>query len=599
MKRFFAAIKDRMSGKEVRMARFVGLMALFAILALAYGWQILRFRNHFGLHDWDFTFFLHQYWHIAIFSFKQVPLWNPYICGGMPFIGRPDVSVLPFPIIFVSLFGVMAGLRIMALFYIFLAMTGMFCLCRFFRIKTLPAMIASIIFSMNGCFALRVMAGHLGWLSAAYLPWIFLFYLKGLKKARYVFLSSVFLAFTALEGSHILIFTAVFLSVFSFLYSFQQKTIRPLLALALALMFCVLFSGPKLFPMIEMMSRFPRLTDAGWAVPLGNLYDIFLERAQQDNLFQRFIKNTAWWEIGAYVGLVPSVLFVLSFKMIKKQWPLLLTAVFILLIGLGNFSGFAPWTVLHSGPVFSNMHIPTRIFIVFVFLLSLLCGLCLNSFAPRGGGREVFLRNAFLIALFCFVAWDLSAVNSAFFGEKFFSRLNVLRKPLFKENAFFQVELPQQYHSLFGATTGVFAQILQNHGVVDGYEAIPVERNAVPYSGPDYRGEFHLLGSSGNVSQSYWSPNRLVFHYDIRRPDVLVVNQNYDKGWKAFPPKRVRSHNGLISVEIDPADKGVILYYLPLSFVAGLLTCAVAIAVYAVMIRKKIEWKGPMGSGLW
>jgi len=85
------------------------------------------------------------------------------------------------------------------------------------------------------------------------LPWIFLFYLKGLKKARYVFLSSVFLAFTALEGSHILIFTAVFLSVFSFLYSFQQKTIRPLLALALALMFCVLFSGPKLFPMIEMM----------------------------------------------------------------------------------------------------------------------------------------------------------------------------------------------------------------------------------------------------------------------------------------------------------------------------------------------------------
>jgi len=218
--RFFSVLKKMFSGKEGRFARFMALMALLAGLSLVYGRNLLKYSHHFGLYDWNFFLYQHQYWHISLFSFKQIPLWNPYACGGMSFIGRPDVSVLPFPIIFVTAFGTLAGLRIMAVFYIFFGMAGMFYVCRYLKIWIIPSLLAAVIFSMNGALALRIMAGHLGWLSVAYLPFIFLFYLKSLKKFRYLFLCSLFLAFVAAEGSYILMFTVLFLSVFSALYAF-------------------------------------------------------------------------------------------------------------------------------------------------------------------------------------------------------------------------------------------------------------------------------------------------------------------------------------------------------------------------------------------
>ncbi|HRZ40352.1 MAG TPA: hypothetical protein P5246_05010, partial [Candidatus Omnitrophota bacterium] len=365
--RLILFFKKMVSGKEGRVARFAGLMALLAGLSLVYGRNLLKYSYHFGLYDWNFFLYQHQYWHISLFSFKQLPLWNPYACGGMSFIGRPDVSVLPFPIIFVTAFGALAGLRIMAVFYIFLGMTGMFYVCRYLKIGILPSLIAGVIFSMNGALALRIMAGHLGWLSVAYLPFIVLFYLKGLKKFRYLFLCSLFLAFVAAEGSYILMFTAVFLFVFSALYALQQKSLRPLLALGLTLALCVLLSGPKLFPMIEMMSQFPRGTDVGKAIPLKNLYNIFWERNQLGNLAFAFMRPLNWWEFGSYIGIVPVVIFVLSFKLVRRQWPLLLTAVCVFVIGLGNFSALAPWTLLHRAPVFCNMHISSRVWVIFLF----------------------------------------------------------------------------------------------------------------------------------------------------------------------------------------------------------------------------------------
>ncbi len=119
------SVKDWLVSEKGRPVRFAGLMAFFAAATLSYGRMLIRFRDHLGNNDWDFFSFLHQYWHIAIFSFQQFPFWNPYVAGGMPFFGRPDSGFSPFPVLFVSLFGVVAGFKFMVLFYIFLSMAEM------------------------------------------------------------------------------------------------------------------------------------------------------------------------------------------------------------------------------------------------------------------------------------------------------------------------------------------------------------------------------------------------------------------------------------------------------------------------------------------
>ncbi len=78
-------------------------------------------------------------------------------------------------------------------------------------------------------------------------------------------------------------------------------------------------------------------------------------------------------------------------------------------------------------------------------------------------------------------------------------------------------------------------------------------------------------------------------------PDVLVVNQNYDKNWKTFPPKMVKSHEGLISVEIDPSDRGIILYYLPYSFVFGVFSFFIGVLGWIVFNKTGLEWQADQG----
>ncbi len=503
-------------------------------------------------------------------------------------IGRPDVTFFPFPIMFVSCFGVIAGLRIMVLFYLFTGMAGMFYLCRHLGVKGIAAVISSVIFAMNGSLAFHIMAGHLGWLSIAYLPWIVFFYLKGLKKSRYLFVSSVFLACMVFEGAYIFIFTVVFLVVLAGLSSLQEWRFRPVWGLGLALFFCVLLSGPKLFPMIELMRQFPRPTYAGEVIPLKNLYHVFLMRHQHSDFAFAFMNDLRWWEFGSYIGIVPAVLFMLSFKLFKERWPLLLTAVITLAIGIGNFSNFAPWTIIHAWPVLRNMHIPSRIFIVFVFAVALLCGLYLDSIKPKSRGG-VYLKNAFLLVMLCFLAWDLTVVHSPLFHRSVGST-EISERPVFKSNSFRQLQYPEPPDDIFGNPKSLLAQVFQNRGIIGAYEAIPAVKNAIPYGDPSYRGEFYLLDQGGELSQKYWSPNKLVFHYNIDRPDVLVVNQNYDKSWRTSQKRMVKSHDGLISVELQAGEGQVTLYYFPASFAYGIVSFVAGVLLFIVMIKKKIEW---------
>ena len=61
----------------------------------------------------------------------------------------------------------------------------------------------------------------------------------------------------------------------------------------------------------------------------------------------------------------------------------MVVAAFCFLTAMGNFAPFAPWTLMHSLPLMSNMRTPSRFLIPFCFVASLLAGMVLDAIRRR------------------------------------------------------------------------------------------------------------------------------------------------------------------------------------------------------------------------
>ena len=84
----------------------------------------------------------------------------------------------------------------------------------------------------------------------------------------------------------------------------------------------------------------------------------------------------------------------------------------------------------------------------------------------------------------------------------------------------------------------MFTAAQANIGVASCYEGWGIMPNskARGYNQPDYLGEEYLLGQ-GSVRLSHWTPNKLSFEVESAAPSTMIVNQNYDPGWRVIEGK--------------------------------------------------------------
>jgi hypothetical protein len=107
------------------------------------------------------------------------------------------------------------------------------------------------------------------------------------------------------------------------------------------------------------------------------------------------------------------------------------------------------------------------------------------------------------------------------------------------------------------------------------YDELSQSGSIVPMKGqemnPLYRGEVFFLKSDNSASFNYFSPNKLEISASIAdSPDILIINQRYDTGWKCDLGK-LRNWNGLLGVELKGVGgHSVRLRYRPAIFFYGL-----------------------------
>ena len=106
-----------------------------------------------------------------------------------------------------------------------------------------------------------------------------------------------------------------------------------------------------------------------------------------------------------------------------------------------------------------------------------------------------------------------------------------------------------------------------------------------------------LIGTEGKAAIREWSPNRLLLRIEARNEGTVVVNQNYDSGWRirgnAEGERRVGKHEGLLAVAVSPADREVELYYRPTSFVVGAYLSSASLLALLVVAKRSRQGDSP------
>jgi len=574
-------------------------LIIFIIISLIFTFPIFQNIKNWGIHDWDQHLMYNAVPKNTILEFKQFPLWNPYYCGGNALLANPQSSFLNPLFIFILIFGEVLGLKLLIFIYLIIGLFGMFLLARYIKISLISSYLSAILFMLSGLYAMHLSVGHTVWMQMALIPYVFLFYLKSIKKIEYIFLSALFMVFIFLGGGiYPLIFIVLILGFYSILITIKTwKTSKTkyLKNMVLIFLLFLLFSSIKLIPMLEFTNEHS-----------------FVKGDFQDNSFKKMIEaltfrdvesrldylyNSAtegfgviwgWHEYHAYIGILPILLFLIgSIFLFRKEWPLVLLAILFFFIAWGSNSIINIWGLLRQFPIISDLHGSSRFLTVVIFSLSLTVG----KFTSIFENKKIFFRFknkkfrfwTLILILFTLIIFvDLFLVNSQLFTHSF------VKEPIEIEK--------QEFTQVTGDKHKVpYSVFLANMGIVTCDERVKPKLKAIPsfdiktgaiYT--NYIGEAYILESNRTQQITFFSPNKI--KVNTNESGTLVLNQNYVKGWKAEDVK-IKNVNGLIGVDVEK-NQEIVFYYLPNSFVLGSLVSALSL-IFGLVLFIKFNRRNP------
>lgn len=504
--------------------------------------------NGFGMGDWDFFSFFNLAPGKTLLYYHQFPHWNPWAGGGKPLFANPQEGFLRPTYFLVLLFGVIQGLKVELILMAFLGVGGMVLLGRHFSLNPWAILLGSSIFCFSSFFSLHFSEGHVHFASYYLFPWLFLFYLRSLEK-RFpnIFLGSLLLVWMLFAGAigHVLIPTVFFMGAHSLLTSLEKKNTRPLQNLLVMGLLSLALGAVKLLPVYDAIKDHPRPTSDREYLPAEGLYYVYLSRDQMAYRHLHLFENQVQFfhEYGAYTGILPLVLFFVgALYLFKSYFPLILSGSLCFLIALGNFLPLSPWRILHFFPVYSSTQVPFRYVVFFIFSLSLVVSLITHQFLEKYKNKKGPYLAALLVILVVVV--DLLFVNTATLYKAFPGKFSEIHQ----DRPFSQ--FLDRDKNRTGAYSSSFLNCLENQGTLNDYDPVPHQCFARSVDERSYRGEAYLL-SGEEARYTLWSPNRLKIQINPSRATLLVINQNYNKGWRLEGPGRFANYQGyLFSLQI-------------------------------------------------
>ncbi|MFQ5715586.1 MAG: hypothetical protein ACE5GQ_00635, partial [Nitrospinales bacterium] len=375
-------------------ARAAAAAAVYAVLALIFFNELVFQTQWFGEDFFAQNFPNRSYAAVEIAQ-GSLPLWNPYVFSGMPFLADIQTAVLyPFNVV-LSLM-VESGRLSYALFeyqVVFHFVLGgcfMYFFLRSLDIDFAGALLGGILFAFGGFFINH--AHHSNMVhSGIWLPAVFYCCLRGVKRNRGWLWVCPLLLTCSLFGGHPQM-TIFIVYAFSAYYFFLAWTSRKQTALkrsvyhfSLVMVSFVLLSLIQILPTAEFLQNTSR-GELGFAaavkdsLPPRALWTFFMA-----DLFLPTYESWQFWEFRCYMSVGGIMLAALGlFARPAGQasfFRVLAIAALILALGENTPVYEAFYTLV---PGFKFFRVPARFLLLFVFAASVLAAYGFSAFAGDG-----------------------------------------------------------------------------------------------------------------------------------------------------------------------------------------------------------------------
>lgn len=356
-------------------------------------------------------------------NYNTLPLWNPYIFSGSPFLGNPTSSMFyPINILFLlfpvdRVFGyifIINSLLIGIFTYLF---------ARSINLDKFSSFISGITIMFSGPLLTLIFPGHLvNFDTFIWFPLILLIYEKAVKKQKiiYAVLAGFPIGLTLLAGaSQIAVFSLLSASIYYFLRTFTlvPEINKFFYFKKIIIIFTASIVVGFLLSAIQILSsnEFYKLSARSNGLSYDFASDFSLHPKQIISFFLPYFfgnpaNGTYWgkgnfWSLNGYVGIIPLALALIALFIKPKRLTIIffILGFFALLFSFGKYAPIFPFFYKYV-PQFDSFRAPARFLYIYAFSFAMLAGIGMNLLIQKISSAKPSLSKlaitSFLISIF-------------------------------------------------------------------------------------------------------------------------------------------------------------------------------------------------------
>jgi hypothetical protein len=342
----------------------------------------------------------------------NLPLWNPYIFGGMPLLASAQGGLLFPPNWFYLLFSPQAATNLMVVTSYMIAALGAYLYARRAGSSIAGAVVTSLAWQWGGFLVGQI--GHIGIVQAgACLPWV-LWALDGYGMTGERKWGALLAAFVALQTfvghqqtlAYSLLLAAAYAAANA--YALREQRARYLWSLAF-LAAGVLLAAVQILPTFELLRNSLRADSSydfftSFSLPpwmLQTFLAPYVAGGGDGRLFRApYVGPPYYGEMAGYVGALGLMLAACAVVFRRdartKFWAA--AALVCLLLALGRYAPLKFYKLIYYVPVLNLFRVPARHLMEAQFALAVLAGRGLTALAAAGEGGRVLRRAAAVAA---------------------------------------------------------------------------------------------------------------------------------------------------------------------------------------------------------
>lgn len=547
---------------------------------LLFFWQYLMTGSRLIPGDFDYYSQVYEAFRISVVHFHQLPLWNPWMSGGVPLFANPQFGLFSLQSLLVLPFGVIYGLKLAYVVYAVVGFWGMYTLMRtIVKASPLRSALIAYIWIFCGFFAGHNIS-HITTASFFLLPWIIYFLMNRHKRYSWLWFGIItsIVVLGAIDFVLLMIFfIAAVLCVFYAIPIVANRleleikwrvTRDDLLFVVKAGLLVLILCGYRFAMAYIYVANNPRPvallheTRPGISVLLKGL---FLP-------IGTLLKTPAhlqwgWGEYSMYMGMGVSVAFfvcllLLLIKLFQKRgrgtyvlssfvWSMIAIGIIGFLIAIGDFGKFSPYHILRSLPGFSKTRVSSR----WLFLSNFAILTFLAAWKYNKKLIDVLLVLSVIELFFTFGPPRINGSDEVRLPTSHFS------------SVFTEYDNGRQHsgvsmhamHSYYYATSMNKGQVYSDEPFADTLDkVVGTDRCGL---NADAACTFVL---TRNAKVTYWSPDKI----SLKRtaPGSIALNMNVSGGWKVngvYPFASIKSIDPSLEFVLPGNAQSYSLEYAP------------------------------------